>query len=95
MGCWHEILPWEGGTGWPEQFWLPLDPWECSRLGWTLGLELPGMVGGVPARGTPASPSCDPMAGRCGTLPWGCRLSKPHGNSSGGMQGQGGGIWTC
>ena len=24
--------------GAPEQLWLPLDPWQCPRPGWTLGL---------------------------------------------------------
>ena len=26
------------GTGCPEQLGLPLDPWQCPRPGWTLGL---------------------------------------------------------
>ncbi|XP_063249303.1 uncharacterized protein LOC134548442 [Prinia subflava] len=40
-----------GGAGleFPEQLWLPLHPWQCPRPGWTLGLEQPGTVGGVPA----------------------------------------------
>ena len=42
----RECLP----TRWPEQLWLPLDPWQYPRPGWTLGLEQLGTVGGVPAR---------------------------------------------
>ncbi|XP_063249314.1 trifunctional purine biosynthetic protein adenosine-3-like isoform X2 [Prinia subflava] len=44
------LAGWAGpGTGCPEQLWLPLHPWQCPRPGWTLGLEQPGAVGGVPA----------------------------------------------
>uniref|UniRef100_A0A8D2N1Y8 ADAM metallopeptidase domain 12 n=1 Tax=Zonotrichia albicollis TaxID=44394 RepID=A0A8D2N1Y8_ZONAL len=35
-------------SGCPEQLWLPLDPWQCPRPGWT-GLGAPGTVQGVPA----------------------------------------------
>uniref|UniRef100_A0A8C5IN76 Protein phosphatase 3 catalytic subunit gamma n=1 Tax=Junco hyemalis TaxID=40217 RepID=A0A8C5IN76_JUNHY len=38
----------EGLMEFPEQLWLPLDPWKCPRPGWE-GLEHPGIVEGVAA----------------------------------------------
>uniref|UniRef100_A0A8U7P7B3 Myosin heavy chain 10 n=1 Tax=Corvus moneduloides TaxID=1196302 RepID=A0A8U7P7B3_CORMO len=38
---WEKFLPVRvpgPGTGCPEQLGLPLDPWQCPRPGWTLGL---------------------------------------------------------
>lgn len=47
---WEGIPFWEGGESWhrfPEQ----LDPWNCPRPGWTLGLEHLGIVENVLAHG--------------------------------------------
>ena len=38
------------GMEFPDLLWLPLDPWQCPRPGWTLGLDT-GDSGRCPCRG--------------------------------------------